>query len=132
MEEAEALCERVGIFVSGEMKSIGTPARLKSNFGENFKLTITVPPEEDARVHELVMESLPHAELFNAPVQGTRSYQLSREKTVLSDIFAAVKSWSDKVHITDWGISNVTLEEVFLQIALQEASATQQVKIHVK
>lgn len=38
MEEAEALCERVGIFVNGEMKSLGTPARLKANFGENFKV----------------------------------------------------------------------------------------------
>ena len=40
MEEAEALCERVGIFVNGEMKSLGTPARLKANFGENFKVLI--------------------------------------------------------------------------------------------
>jgi len=117
MEEAEALCDRVGIFVNGEMKSIGTPARLKTKFGENFKLTITCAIEDEQQLEEMIATQLPQATLFNAPVAGTKSYQLPRSKTNLSDVFAAVQSWYGKIKITDWGLSNITLEEVFLQIA---------------
>ena len=40
MEEAEALCERVGILVNGRMCTIGTPGFLKSNFGEYYKVKL--------------------------------------------------------------------------------------------
>jgi len=120
MEEAEALCDRVGIFVNGEMKSIGAPALLKSKFGDNFKLTISTSSSEEPKLTELVKEKFPQSILFNSPVSGTRIYQLPRSQTKLSEVFAAVKLWGDQVKMTDWGISNVTLEEVFLQIALSE------------
>lgn len=94
-------------------------------------MTITVDPKDEAKAHELIMELAPHAILFNAPVQGTRSYQMSREKTKLSDVFQSVKDWDSKITITDWGISNVTLEEVFLEIALAE-DETNTVKIHTE
>jgi ABC-type multidrug transport system ATPase subunit len=65
MEEAEALCERVGIFVNGEMRSIGTPSRLKSTFGQNLKLTLTTAPEDEQKAHDLVMKLCPQATVFN-------------------------------------------------------------------
>ena len=34
MEEAEALCDRIGIFVSGRMVAVGSPKELKAKHGE--------------------------------------------------------------------------------------------------
>lgn len=33
MEEAEALCDRIGIFVAGKLVCVGSPKELKSKFG---------------------------------------------------------------------------------------------------
>jgi len=119
MEESEALCERVGIFVSGTMRTLGTPANLKYSFGEFYKLTVTVKPEGQERLEELVSELCPTATIFNKPVRGTVSYKLPREDIQLSAVFDAVRGW-DGVDILDWGVSSVSLEEVFLQITLEK------------
>lgn len=41
MEEAEGLCDRLGIFVDGELRCIGNPKELTARFGGFYILTIT-------------------------------------------------------------------------------------------
>ena len=38
MEEAEALCTRIGIMVGGRLRCLGTTQRLKSRFGQGYEL----------------------------------------------------------------------------------------------
>jgi len=38
MEEAELLCERIGILVNGELLAIGSPAHLKMKYGNTYML----------------------------------------------------------------------------------------------
>lgn len=40
MEEAEALCDRIGIISKGDLKCIGTTQELKDSFGEGYRLHI--------------------------------------------------------------------------------------------
>ena len=40
MEEAEVLCDRIGIMSEGVMKCLDIPAKLKQRFGEGYKLSI--------------------------------------------------------------------------------------------
>ena len=42
LEEAEILSDRIGILSKGELKSIGTSAELKRNFGQGYKITVLV------------------------------------------------------------------------------------------
>ena len=39
MEEAEALCDRLGIFISGRLATLGPPSDLKRRYGTGFYLT---------------------------------------------------------------------------------------------
>lgn len=41
MEEAEALCDRVGIISKGVLKCVGTQQSLKEKFGRGYRLTIS-------------------------------------------------------------------------------------------
>jgi hypothetical protein len=53
MEEAEALCTRIAIMVSGKLRCLGTPQHLKSKFGDGFELEVklrTPTPAELAAV----------------------------------------------------------------------------------
>ena len=40
MEEAEVLCDRIGIMSEGIMKCLDIPSRLKARYGEGYKLSI--------------------------------------------------------------------------------------------
>lgn len=40
MEEAEALCTKLGIMVNGELKCIGNIQHLKSRFGKGYELEV--------------------------------------------------------------------------------------------
>jgi ABC-type multidrug transport system ATPase subunit len=42
MEEAEVLCDKIGIFVSGELRCFGAPQNLTHRYGSNYSLTVTV------------------------------------------------------------------------------------------
>ena len=42
MEEADALCDRVGIMTGGSLRCLGTPLHLKNTFGDGFKVTCSV------------------------------------------------------------------------------------------
>jgi len=116
MEEADALCDRLGIFAGGKLRCIGNSADLKRRFGSGFKLTITSRVEYEMAAHEFVMRLVPQAQFLNA-LAGTRNYELPRGAFRLRDVFAAMERHKEELHITDWAIMNTTLEEVFLRIA---------------
>ena len=40
MEEADALCTRIGIMVNGELKSLGTPQELKHMYGGGYRVIV--------------------------------------------------------------------------------------------
>jgi len=128
MEEAEALCDRLGIFIGGKLASIGSTADLKARYGKGFKLTLTTPPEKLDGLMELIRETIPDAEPINEPLAGTVSYAVAKESISIGRLFAFVEKNKKKFKILDWGISNTTLEEIFLRI-VDEQDAFQDKKI---
>ena len=42
MEEAEALCNKMGIMVKGEFKCFGTASRIKDKFGTGFEIEFKI------------------------------------------------------------------------------------------
>jgi len=54
MEEADALCDRIGIMVMGRLRCVGTPQHLKSRYGDGYALELKAPaiamPALDAMV----------------------------------------------------------------------------------
>lgn len=48
MEEAEALCERIGIMVDGRFRCLGSAVHIKNKFGKGYEFDIKVKsPEAD-------------------------------------------------------------------------------------
>merc|ERR1711991_596536 len=52
--EAEALADRVGIFINGQLRSIGSPAELKARLGKYYKVAFVAATDEDE--HKLHVE----------------------------------------------------------------------------
>ena len=118
MEEAAALCDRLGIFVDGQLVCIGAPKELTARYGGYLVFTGTTVPGGESSLDALVRRISPSARLTYA-VGCTRKFELPTSEVSLASVFdkmeKAVKN--DEVVMQDWGVANATLEEVFIKFA---------------
>jgi len=121
MEEADVLCDRIGIMAVGELQCIGTSADLKRRYGEGYALTVSAinSPESYAEVRQFVQNLFPSAKLLSEPLGGTSKFEVKREEVTLSRVFGEFEGAKEELNISDWGITETTLEEVFLKVAEQ-------------
>ncbi|RMZ55176.1 hypothetical protein APUTEX25_005454, partial [Auxenochlorella protothecoides] len=116
MEEANILCDRLGIFVDGQLVCLGTPKDLTTRFGGYYVFTIMTPAEEGESAHRLVLSMSPNARQTYS-LAGTRKYELPVSDVTLAGVFEAMTTAAAHLTILDWGIANATLEEVFIKLA---------------
>lgn len=118
MEEAAVLCDRLGIFVDGQLVCLGNPKELTARYGGYFVFTITTLPEHEALVDVLV-KNLCFSARLTYSLAGTRKYELPTKEVSLAGIFEMIERINSdkKVTLLDWGVANATLEEVFIKFA---------------
>ena len=61
----------------------------------------------------------PDSTILNS-LAGTSNYEIPKNSVKLSKFFSEVEGKKESVGITDWGISNTTLEEVFLKTTAED------------
>lgn len=116
MEEASVLCDRLGIFVDGELVCIGSPKELTSRYGGFFVFTITVKEGNHHLIGPFVRDMCPSCRLTYS-VAGTEKYEFPTKEITLDRVFDTMQNKSKHLNVIDWGISNATLEEVFIKFA---------------
>lgn len=123
MEEAEMLCDRLGIFVDGQLVCIGNPKEITSRYGGYLVMTITVAAGQESAARAFVERLAPNARLTYS-VGGTLKFELPSNEVSLSGVFAAMAAAKadtspQRLQVLDWGVANATLEEVFIKFARQ-------------
>jgi ABC-type multidrug transport system ATPase subunit len=80
MEEADTLCQRIGIMVNGRLSSIGTQAHLKAKHGEGYRLSITVV-DDNAQVdrRRRSLNTLSHHPTYSVRVITDEIYRAACE-----------------------------------------------------
>jgi ABC-type multidrug transport system ATPase subunit len=116
MEEAEGLCDRLSIFVNGEMKCMGTPASLIMQYNAVYNVVVTTDnAAEQTRVGAIMAQLCPGFRLTYA-LATTSKFELPADKVSLEQIFLRMLTARDQGMICSWGVSSMTLEDVFLHI----------------
>ncbi|KAF8052340.1 hypothetical protein N665_1570s0001 [Sinapis alba] len=116
MEEAEFLCDRLGIFVDGRLQCIGNPKELKGRYGGSYVLTMTTAPEHEKDVEMLVQDVSPNAKkLYH--IAGTQKFEIPKEEVRISQVFQAVAKAKRSFRVFAWGLADTTLEDVFIKVA---------------
>ncbi len=118
MEEAEGLCDRLGIFVDGKLRVVGEPLELTRRYGGIYLLTLSgvTSPEHQSAVHKIVAKLSPENRITYA-LAGTFTFEVPSSCTLLSDIFEAMLAAKQQGILTSWGISSCTLEDAFIKVA---------------
>ncbi|KAM0933469.1 putative ABC-type sulfate transporter [Dioscorea sansibarensis] len=121
MEEAEVLCDRLGIIVDGSLQCIGNPKELKARFGGYYVLTMATSTNEEHEVETLVNKLCPNAKKIYH-VSGTQKFELPKQDVRIADVFLAVKDAKDKFNVQAWALADTTMEDVFIKVAREAGS----------
>ncbi|GAB5372764.1 hypothetical protein AAMO2058_001692700, partial [Amorphochlora amoebiformis] len=123
MEEADALCTRMGILVNGSLQCIGSSQHLKSRFGTGYHMEIQTAESEGAieRVKEFILHQICSDAIILKAFGGKLRFELPKIGVSLSQVFAAIELKKKELRIRDYSLSQTTLEQVFIGFArLQE------------
>ncbi|KAI5933366.1 ATP-binding cassette sub-family A member 6 [Manis javanica] len=121
LAEAEAVCDRVAILVSGRLRCIGSIQHLKSKLGEDYILELKVKdPSQVPLVHAEILKLFPQAAqqeryssfmAYKLPVVDVRPVSLAFHK------LEAVKQ---NFNLEEYSLSQCTLEKVFLELSKEQ------------
>ena len=159
MDEAETLCDRIGIILKGKIRCLGSQYKLKNNYGKGFKLCINLKPftveskfnnnvEEDLllenkikdnkigfffdkdkikeqnRINETRISKISGFlnEIFTRNcklVEKHRSaaiYEIGTDVFNPEILFQRLEERKEELEITNWAISQVDLEDIFIKL----------------
>ncbi|MBY8850975.1 ABC transporter ATP-binding protein [Saccharothrix longispora] len=111
MEEAERLCDRVGIIDSGRLVAEGTRRELVDRLGEHDRISLVVQGDADAAVRAVGV--LPRV-LATAAHDRELDVVVDDASACLPDVLAAVRA--DGVVVRSVEVSEPDLETVFLHL----------------
>ncbi|XP_075050393.1 ABC-type organic anion transporter ABCA8-like [Mixophyes fleayi] len=121
MEEAEAVCDRVAIMVSGKLRCIGSIQQLKSKFGKGYLLEIKVKDSNHLdEIHQEITRLFPQAArqdrfssllVYKIPMGSVQS---------LSQAFLQLEEAKRTYNIEEYSFSQSTLEQVFLELVKEQ------------
>ena len=120
MDEADLLGDRIAIMAEGTLQCCGSSLYLKSQYGTGYHLTIATKREKVVGSEPVValVKSHVKAALLLTDVGAEISFQLPKEvAATFPAMFEDLDAQSEALEIEEYGISQVTLEEVFLKVA---------------
>jgi ABC-type multidrug transport system ATPase subunit len=119
MEECEALCSRIGILVGGRFKVLGSAQDLKDRYGNGYHVELNSQASHIQALKSFMHETFEGARL-EEDHETRLKYLLPPQKMSLSHIFRQVESQQERLCISDYSVSQSTLEQIFISIAKQQ------------
>uniref|UniRef100_A0A8C2X410 ABC transporter domain-containing protein n=1 Tax=Cyclopterus lumpus TaxID=8103 RepID=A0A8C2X410_CYCLU len=132
MEEAEAVCDRVAIMVSGQLRCIGSIQHLKGKYGRGYSLEVKLREEltglqQVALLHKEILRTFPHASrqesfatlmVYKIPMEDVKS---------LAKSFSQLERAKQTFNFEEYNFSQSTLEQVFMEFAKEQENEEEEV-----
>ena len=149
MDEAECLCDRIGIILKGKLRCLGTQYKLKTEYGKGFKLCINLKPfsngednenkinkkefgfffdnkfilEQDEKCQKRIDEVIEFIKgIFPVNCKVNERHRNAVIFEIGSDVFNPellfnnIEKRKNELEITNWAISQVDLEDIFIKL----------------
>ncbi|RNF09836.1 ABC1 transporter [Trypanosoma conorhini] len=121
LDEVEELANCVAIMVDGSLRCIGNQTRLKNKFGTGVEMSLRIRDDSfRPMVVHLVEACFPDA-VLNEYRNHRFVYALPKD-TSLCGVFKALQRNKAKAGITDYGVSQTSIEQVFIRISKEAAA----------
>ena len=120
----QALCQRIGILVKGELKCLGSSQHLKTRFGRGFQIQLNVGSTADeSSAHELMKRMFDKVDLIESYL-GSMKFQCEKAGLTFGQIFTALEANRASTGIVDYAVSQMTLEQIFIAFARGDVEVT--------
>lgn len=125
MDEATALCARIGIMVNGQLRCIGSVQHLRHRYGSGYQIDVNVPGEDKKieRLQKFIHKHFEDAEMIEQH-GGSMKFRVGRKGNNLSSVFRLVEDNKKKLGIAEYSVSETTLEQIFNAFAKQQQEDT--------
>lgn len=92
--------------------------QLKARYGGTyiFTMTTTLTGNEEQQVEELVQRLSSNANR-TYHVSGTQKFEIPKKDIEIAHFFEAVEAAKRRFSIQAWGVTDTTLEDVFIKVA---------------
>merc|ERR1711998_724137 len=116
MEECEALCDRVVVMVKGQFRCLGSIQHLKSRFGEGYTVELQISDQSTMKaLQEFVRNKLTGR--VEEEMSSWLKCSIPVEMLSLAAIFGLIEENKAQLGITDYSVSQTTLEQIFIRFA---------------
>lgn len=144
MDEAECLCDRIGIILKGSLRCLGTHYKLKTEYGKGFKLCVNLKPYENdeekkksfgfvfdnnfileqnvknemriKKVIEFISGIFPVNCKVNEKHRNAVIFEIGSDVFNPELLFKNIEEKKEELQITNWAISQVDLEDIFIKL----------------
>ena len=120
MEEADALCSRIGIMAHGSMRCLGPSLHLKAKFERGYKVEVTTALGRVEDATAFMKGLIPSISLVK-DYAGVLTFQVAPEvaatQVKFSELFEAMSGRPSSAGILNWALRQTSLEDVFLVVA---------------
>ena len=120
MEEVEVLGDRIGVMVKGKLRALANPIQLRNRFGMGYRISVMCHSTDAEKLKKSFEQRLPSA-ILEDDHAGALLYQVPLQETdKVPDVVSWLEENPDGI-VNGWGMSQTTLEEVFLKIVRKYA-----------
>ena len=126
MDEADLLGDRIAILAEGRLQCCGSSLFLKNRFGAGYRLVCTriLERRADAKAIEAKLKQFVPAVKLLTDVGAEMTYQLPTEQSAaFPAMLRELDSEKVAMGVEQYGLSMVTMEEVFLKVGHSAADA---------
>ena len=115
LEEADVLCDKIGILSKGKLQCIGSPIHLKNKFGNKYHLMINCDKKKVEIVSKYILSILPSSKIGRS-FGGNLIFSIEKSDMKIIDLIHEIEDHKKENGIDEWAISDTTLEDVFMNI----------------
>lgn len=125
MEEADALCTKVGVMVKGTLRCLGSVQHLKNKYGIGYTLDIKIKRDSDDsytnkdNVKNFILKNFPLA-VIKEEFWEKITYSIPQCAASLAGIFKLLEEAKIPLNIEEYSFSQTTLEQVFLECTKEQ------------
>ena len=124
LEEVEALAHRVAMMVNGTLRCVGTKSHLKAKYGSGFELNARLRDEDSKEpLLALLRQCCGEDAVQLIEYRSLRATIALPQSVRLSTLFATIEAHKTQLGLTDYSISQTSLEQVFLRISRDAENA---------
>ena len=126
MEECEVLCSSIAIMVNGCFRCLGSTQHLKNRFGDGYTIKIRLKSSLNSTIDQTILNNFSSNFVLKERHINVLQYEIAEQHVSLKEIFSTLEQLLHDERITDYSVSQNTLDNVFVNFVRDQSDRFEQ------